>query len=474
MEIKKNILTLFDSNIDDIYYSEVFGFNKNVPVYRKFTHLYAKIFFKVLEIFDLDYYVFAGTSIGYIRNKKNIPWVDDYDIIIFEEEVKKFENIIIPKLNDLGFNCFKPYKISEGWHVLSKFGQKCFQCDIFFTKINNCGIIYNSERWGLYNSKNIHIDIVKPKEYLTIDDDLTIPFFNVMSEDVQKEYGDVINECVFHINHGHGLKIIEHYSKVYESFNHIHNSIINNAKIIFDSHIYINNETLVDYDYFIKSLNFQDNKVLNHIEFLKYIKNKNIKNLNIMDERFLIFCPDIKYYFKDTNINFYMSTNLDNKNIMLLNYIDNVFCSKKQYIDYLEECDILLLNKPNIDYIRAITFGTYDLFHIGHTNILKRAKNYGELFVGVSTDELNIKKGKQSVNNLKQRKHDVKNNSDCDHIFDEESMELKNEYVKNYNCNLLIMGDDWKNAFNFCDCACIYLERTSGISTSMLKEKLFL
>jgi glycerol-3-phosphate cytidylyltransferase len=146
------------------------------------------------------------------------------------------------------------------------------------------------------------------------------------------------------------------------------------------------------------------------------------------------------------------------------------FVQKKQNIEYIEQHNEIILHKPIIDYIRVITFGTYDLFHIGHTNILKRAKNYGELVVGVSTDELNSRKGKTSVNQLKQRKEDVEKSGYADYIFDEESLEFKNDYIKKYNCNLLIMGDDWKDAFNYCDCACLYLERTPGISTTMLKE----
>ena len=94
MTIKEKIMSLFGYTLDDTYYTELYGFNKNIPVYRKLTHLYAKIFFKVLDNLNLVYYTFAGTSIGYIRNKQNIPWVDDYDIMIFEEEIDKFKNIV--------------------------------------------------------------------------------------------------------------------------------------------------------------------------------------------------------------------------------------------------------------------------------------------------------------------------------------------------------------------------------------------
>jgi glycerol-3-phosphate cytidylyltransferase len=206
--------------------------------------------------------------------------------------------------------------------------------------------------------------------------------------------------------------------------------------------------------------------------FLKYINEKKIANLYIIDQRFLLLCIDLRRYFKYINISFYMIDEIECQNVALLSYVDNIFCSKVEYIEYLNGVGVVI-NKQNVDLIRVITFGTYDLFHIGHTNILKRAKTHGsQLVVGVSTDELNKKKGKTSINNLEKRKLDVKCSGYADIIFDEESLEQKNEYVKKYNCNLLIMGDDWKDGFNFCDCACIYLPRTPDISTTMLKEKL--
>lgn len=465
------VLDLFE-NINETYYLESLGFNVNVPVYRNFTHLYAKIFFSILNKFNLDYYVFAGTSIGYFRNMKNIPWVDDYDIIIFEDEMDKFKNIVVPELIKYGFRCFNPTHtvIECGHHVLSKFGQKYFQCDIFYTKVDDNNIIKNLNKWGLYNCKNININIVKPKQYLTIDGDLTLPFFNDFKEDIKLEYGDVINNCVFHVNHCSTNKITKHFKLVYDDFNLIKQTIIDNTNKLFNNHEYINNKTLNNYNLFFT--NNKSNLFDKTIFFLKYINNEKIKNLYITDENFLLFCVDVKFYFKDINIYFYINKELENKNIILLNYVNTVYCLNSIYIEYLNNLNVYFLNKPIIEITKVITFGTYDLFHIGHVNILKRAKEYGELVVGVSTDELNNKKNKISINNLEQRKLDVYNTNYANIIFDEESLELKNDYVKKYNCNLLIMGDDWIDAFNFCDCACLYLPRTPNISTTMLKKEL--
>ena len=119
----------------------------------------------------------------------------------------------------------------------------------------------------------------------------------------------------------------------------------------------------------------------------------------------------------------------------------------------------------------VITFGTFDLFHIGHLNILKKCKEFGNyLIVGVSSDELNIKKSKKSIISLKDRLEIVKSIKYVDEVFIEESLELKNEYIKRYKADILIMGDDWENKFNWVSCKVIYVKRTPDISTTYLKN----
>ena len=122
---------------------------------------------------------------------------------------------------------------------------------------------------------------------------------------------------------------------------------------------------------------------------------------------------------------------------------------------------------------KIITFGTFDLFHIGHLNILNRAKNQGDyLIVGVSSDELNEKKGKKSIIPLKDRIEIVKSIQYVDEVFIEDSLELKDQYIKNCGADVLVMGDDWKDKFNWVSCNVLYLERTPNISTTLLKNAL--
>ena len=124
----------------------------------------------------------------------------------------------------------------------------------------------------------------------------------------------------------------------------------------------------------------------------------------------------------------------------------------------------------------VITFGTYDLFHIGHLRILARAKELGNrLVVGVSTDELNFsKKGIKPVFTLAERMEILRAIGCVDEVFPEESLELKGEYIKKFKADVLVMGDDWKGKFDgfgaFCEV--VYLPRTEGISTTKIKEYL--
>jgi glycerol-3-phosphate cytidylyltransferase len=122
----------------------------------------------------------------------------------------------------------------------------------------------------------------------------------------------------------------------------------------------------------------------------------------------------------------------------------------------------------------VITFGTYDLFHIGHLRLLMRARQFGErLVVGVSTDDLNFqKKGFRPIFSQNDRREIVAAISGVDEVFFEESLELKGEYIKTWKADVLVMGDDWKGKFDEFKklCEVVYLPRTKGISTTLVKE----
>lgn len=119
---------------------------------------------------------------------------------------------------------------------------------------------------------------------------------------------------------------------------------------------------------------------------------------------------------------------------------------------------------------RVITFGTFDVFHIGHVNILTRAHDLGDhLTVGISTDALNFsKKGRYPIYREEHRLEIVKS-LDCVHdVFYEHSLDLKRDYLIEHRADVLVMGNDWEGRFDeFRDiCDVVYLPRTADISTT--------
>ncbi len=122
----------------------------------------------------------------------------------------------------------------------------------------------------------------------------------------------------------------------------------------------------------------------------------------------------------------------------------------------------------------VITFGTYDVFHVGHVNLLQRAASFGDLLiVGVSTDELNFsKKAKYPIYNQQDRMKIINSLRYVNLCFEEASLEEKRKYILYYKADVLVMGDDWKGKFDeFSDvCEVIYLERTPSVSTTQLIE----
>jgi glycerol-3-phosphate cytidylyltransferase len=124
----------------------------------------------------------------------------------------------------------------------------------------------------------------------------------------------------------------------------------------------------------------------------------------------------------------------------------------------------------------VLTFGTFDVFHVGHLRILERAAEFGSfLVVGVSTDQLNIdKKGRPPVYSQNERREIIQALKCVDDVFFEESLELKGEYLRQYGADILVMGDDWRGKFDDFSglCEVVYLPRTPAISTTEVIEKI--
>lgn len=124
----------------------------------------------------------------------------------------------------------------------------------------------------------------------------------------------------------------------------------------------------------------------------------------------------------------------------------------------------------------VLTFGTFDVFHVGHLRILERAAALGDrLVVGVSSDALNIsKKGRPPVFPESERMNILAALRCVDAVFLEESLEKKRDYLLHHQADVLAMGDDWQGRFDgFADiCRVVYFERTPAVSTTAIIEKI--
>jgi len=125
---------------------------------------------------------------------------------------------------------------------------------------------------------------------------------------------------------------------------------------------------------------------------------------------------------------------------------------------------------------KVITYGTYDLLHVGHINLLRRAKALGDyLIVALSTDEFNAVKNKKAYYSYEDRKTILEAIRYVDEVIPERCWEQKIQDIIDHQVDVFVMGDDWKGKFDFLKdyCEVVYLPRTEGISTTKIKEDLY-
>ncbi|PKR82510.1 glycerol-3-phosphate cytidylyltransferase [Heyndrickxia camelliae] len=124
---------------------------------------------------------------------------------------------------------------------------------------------------------------------------------------------------------------------------------------------------------------------------------------------------------------------------------------------------------------KVITYGTFDLLHWGHINLLKRAKALGDyLIVAISSEEFNQLKGKKSYHSFEHRKLMLEAIRYVDEVIPEHNWEQKENDISKYNIDIFVMGNDWEGKFDSLKklCEVVYLPRTEGISTSQIKGEL--
>lgn len=126
---------------------------------------------------------------------------------------------------------------------------------------------------------------------------------------------------------------------------------------------------------------------------------------------------------------------------------------------------------------RVLTYGTFDLLHYGHIRLLRRAAALGDyLIVALSTDKFNATKGKQSFYDYDTRKEMLEAIRYVDLVIPEDSWEQKIHDIQNYKVNTVVMGGDWAGSdrFEYLQeyCELVFLDRTKGISTTNVKNRL--
>ena len=124
---------------------------------------------------------------------------------------------------------------------------------------------------------------------------------------------------------------------------------------------------------------------------------------------------------------------------------------------------------------KVITYGTFDLFHYGHLNLLKRAKALGDyLVVGVTTENFDINRGKLNVQQpLMERVRQVKETGLADEIIPEEYDGQKIDDIQKYGIDIFAIGSDWEGVFDYLEdyCEVVYISRTEGVSSTYIREQ---
>lgn len=123
----------------------------------------------------------------------------------------------------------------------------------------------------------------------------------------------------------------------------------------------------------------------------------------------------------------------------------------------------------------VLTYGTFDLFHVGHVRLLKRLRSLGDrLIVGCSSDQFNNSKGKNSIFSYDERSEILQSCQFVDVVFPEHNWNQKADDIKLYQASIFAMGDDWAGKFDYLSdlTEVYYLPRTDGISTTDIKSVL--
>lgn len=196
------------------YYTSAGGHTKGkfVPFTKLAEHVYLQLF-EILRFHNIEFAVFEGTPIGFIRDGNPLPWMDDVDILIFEDQIERFEKMALPYLRDCGFYCVPQANYPGGgfqiFGLLGAGGEgqtanfsedisleiRQVHMDVFYTEIDAQGYLRNKGGWGVYHEKNVPASLAKPFQEVRMFG-TRVPFLAEYEDVVAIEYGDIMKEVV--------------------------------------------------------------------------------------------------------------------------------------------------------------------------------------------------------------------------------------------------------------------------------------
>lgn len=316
--IKKRVHQLFVNRGTNCYYFASIGItNIALTTYNEFIHNQAKLCFKILNDFEIShkitYAVFAGNSIGLVRAGKNLPWADDYDIILFKNDIYFFTNHMIPEFERIGFKVkikivdgivsgakiFGPPIVFSNINYNVNQSLSVFQCDVFFSYFDNGGFLKNCGGWGLYHEKNIPHYVVFPLQRRQFHG-MLLPFFNDSLKEVELTYGN-IQKCSIFSHHIDSTIFYQRWEHAYKDFDYIKKTAIentikyisNNKELVHHGEItkkmlLLTSSELSDIPPKLLDILFHENdrddfhiSVSKKLEFLRYLYQNNISTIVI-------------------------------------------------------------------------------------------------------------------------------------------------------------------------------------------------
>lgn len=348
--IKIRVPSLFIDNKenkeDDNYYFASTGVtNLRLTTYNEFIHDQAILFFNILNRHThqcesnannentIEYALFAGNSVGLLRGGNNLPWGDDYDIIIFEKHATIFSQVIAPELENFGFKTetniennivcgMKIFGPSIRFNKSSgSTGTSVFQCDVFFSHFDKNKFLKNSGGgWGLYHQKNIPYDVVLPFKRKMFHG-MFLPFFNNPKKEVEICYTN-IDKCSIFSHHLINSETIFYnkWENAYLDFKYIIKNSIENTKKAINKHANASSNLSYNIPFNKIELNelvlnannkntFLGNSacILSKLKFFSYLSEHNVGSIVAHTDASEFICEhavDIKYYFPEIKITY--------------------------------------------------------------------------------------------------------------------------------------------------------------------------